>query len=367
MPQLTIRDRWDISLADLVVIQASGGAVLRSAHIGNWFPANLNVAALGLRCVLINTTTLAADNKYHPAGIIVGRHLHPGLSAPHNTPVAIAKVHRAPIPGIAEFFAPGQSLAAAHVHALRKAVPQADVTMYEDYAQCHGALLTDLMELCADEMPELWRRRVKPNGGVQDVATEPPAEAPLGVFGVTDRRQGWLIPKAVLILTMAVVDSFVYGTPEIYHLGGASMIHYLDDLLPILQRLYCAVQPRLGGRRDLIFNLVPAATETLGAPGTDRDAVDRLVEAWLTLQRLDRGSGPESARKERLASRARARASLSWAAASCPFPFYDLREAAHCSHYDLLVSGSEWYAHPWGYETPLGRVGQMTRATLALC
>jgi hypothetical protein len=385
MPQIVIRDRWDMSLADLVAIQASGGAVLRSAHIGNWFPANLNVATLGLRCVLINTTTLAADIKYHPSGVIVGRRFCAGLAAPRNTPAAIAAVHRAPVPGLAGFFKPGQSLAVAHVNALRKAVRQADVTLYEDYAERHRELLTGLMELCADEMPELWRRRVKPNGGVQDVATEPSDETPAdrrhrlalipgswrdmvraGVFGVTDRRQGWLIPKAVLILSMAVVDSLVYGTPEIYHLGGGSMIHYLDELLPTLQRLYAALRPRVGGQRDLIFNLVPAAAGTLGVPCADREALDRLVDAWLAVRRSGRGSGGGWAglagKHELLAGRLRARAALSWAAASCPVPFYDLRDGTYCSQYDLLLSGNDWYAHPWGFQTPLGEVGQMTRA-----
>lgn len=377
MPKIVIRDRWDMSLADLVAVQASGGAVLRSAHVGNWFPANLNVAAAGLRCVLINTTTLAADIKYHPSGVIVGRRFYPGLAAPRNTPAAIARVHRAPIPGLDSCFPPGQSLAVAHVNALRKAIPQADVTLYENYARHHQALLTDLMELCANQMPELWRRRVKPNGGVQDVATEPPDESPadrrhrqalipgnwrdivrVGVFGVTDLRQGWLIPKAVLILSMAVADSMVYGVPDIYHLGGGSMIHYLDELLPTLQRLYEAVRPRLARQRDLIFNLVPAATGTLGVPSGDREALDRLVDAWLALRRLDHGSGSGDSKHGRL----RARASLSWAAASCPVPFYDLRDGTFCSQYDLLVSGSEWYAHPWGFQAPLGEVGQLTRA-----
>ena len=197
-PALVIRQRPDLSLADLQRIQAGGGAVMRSAHFGNWSPSNLSVAALGLRCVLINTTMTGRDTTYHPSGVIVGRRFHPGLAAPGNALVVLTRVRRTPkVPGVEAFFDEGTNLADGHLDALNQAVPGAAIDTYEDYLRRHEDLATAVVEICADAAPDLWRRRADADRGVTEVETGPRnwADVAEGVLGLSATTSGWLIPK----------------------------------------------------------------------------------------------------------------------------------------------------------------------------
>jgi hypothetical protein len=196
-----------------------------------------------------------------------------------------------------------------------------------------------------------------------------------GVLGLSTNTSGWLIPKAVTILTMAVIDALIYRTSEVYHLSGPSMVHYVGELDEVLQRLYQAVAARLALPDRLLFNLAPTALMTLGAPSSDRAVLDRLVDAWLTVKAMRRQSGSslpddETDRRDacrlRKADRFRAYADLTWAAMSCPTPFHGVGKPDFCSQYDLLVRGDTWYVHPWGAQTALGVVGKMIRTVTEL-
>jgi hypothetical protein len=378
-PTLVIKQRPDLSLADLQRIQANGGAVMRSAHFGNWSPSNLSVAALGLRCVLVNTTMTGRDIVYHPTGVVVGRRFHPGLAAPGNALVVLSRVRRAPnVPGVEQFFKQGANLATAHLDALGKAVPGSVIETYEDYLGRNADLAAAVLEIAADTAPTLWRRQVDRVRGVQEIGAPPRGwadVAPTGVLGWSGATSGWLIPKAVIILTMAVIDCVTYRTPEVYHLSGPSMVDYIGELDPVLQRLYQAVAGRLGLPDQLLFNLAPTALMTLGAPSCDRAALDRLIDTWLAARayrELPSSSLPESETERqstfrlRKASRFRAHTDLAWAAVSCATPFHRAGRPDFCSQYDLLVRGASWYVHPWGAQTALGKVGKMIRAVAEL-
>jgi hypothetical protein len=371
-----VRLRPDLSLADLKRTDAGGGAVMRSAHFGNWSPSNLSVAALGLRCVLVNTTMTGRDVTYHPTGLVVGRRFHGGLASPGNALVVLTGVRRPPrLPGIEELFPVGANLAQAHLDALRKAVPPAVVETHEEYLHRRPDLAASLLEACADEAPELWRRRADECRGVVERDGDATAVtwarlAADGVLGFSADRSGWLIPKAVIILTMAVLDAVIHRTSEVYHLSGPSMVHYIGELREVLHRLYRAVAPRLGLPQRLVFHLAPTALMTLGAPETDRAALDRLVDAWLAVE-ATRGrerpstsgvpTGHDDVLRRRKRERTRAHAELAWAAAGCPTPFHRTARPTFCSQYDLLLRDTSWYPHPWAVCTPLGTVGRMTR------
>jgi hypothetical protein len=378
-PTLVIRHRPDLSLTDLQRIQTGGGAVMRSAHFGNWSPSNLSVAALGLRCVLVNTTMTGRDTTYHPSGVIVGRRFHPGLAAPGNALVVLSRVRRTPdVPGVETFFDRGANLADAHLDALAQAVPGSVIETYQDYLRRHQDLAAAVLEICADAAPELWRRQADATRGVSEMRTRPRNWAEVsatGVLGLSSGTSGWLIPKAIIILTMAVIDALTYRSPEVYHLSGPSMVHYVSDLDEALQRLYQAVAGRLSLPDQLLFNLAPTALMTLGAPSSDQPALDRLVDAWLTARamRSRPGSslpkpGPDrkAAYRQRKADRFRAYADLAWAAVSCATPFHGAGKPDFCSQYDLLVRGGTWYVHPWGAQTALGAVGKMIRTVTQL-
>ncbi|MFE5549499.1 hypothetical protein ACFQ71_37595 [Streptomyces sp. NPDC056534] len=377
-----VRPRYDLSLADVVAIQAEGGAVLRSAHPGNWSPGNLTVASLGLRCVLTDLTMTGADDIYHPSGIIVGRRFHPGLCRKSRSLVVKTPVRRrtrSRLPGgLEEWFPGGKNLARAHCDALRAAVPAADVTFFSDYLMEDYEFAVRALEIAADAMPQLWRRLHVPGLGVVDAAdvaagkgafqqirgmsARPGSWAEIqktGVLGVTEADHGWLVPVEVMCLLMAVLDGRRFGTSDVYHLGGVRMMHYIAGLLPSLQTMYGAMAEELRLPDEFNFHLVPSANMTLGVPRHDRTALDHLVDVYLSAYGNSDDSGPgQNTRPDRFKDLAR----LSWAADSCAVPFFDVRDANYCSQYDLLVQEEEWYMSPWALEAPLGEVGRMISA-----
>lgn len=379
-PRLVIQHRPDLSVAGLLRIQASGGAVMRSAHFGNWSPSNLSVAAVGLRCVLINTTITGRDTTYHPAGVITGRRLHGGLARAGNALVTLSRVRQPPKAVVLRpYFPLGANLASAHLDALAKAVPDAVLGTYADFLCEHEDLAAAVLEICTDHRPDLWQRRADVHRGVEDLGgapQRPRSWAELcaqGVVGFAGATEGWLIPKTLIILTMAVIDALAHRTSEVYHLSGPSMVQYIGRLGPDLQQLYQAVAPRLALPQELIFNLAPTALMTLGAPTTARRSVDRLVEAWLAVSGSRRHAtlpALASQRAEffetRQAERLRARTELAWAAAECAFPFHRSDRPEFCSQYDLLELGASWYVQPWAAETPLGEVGRMLRTVATI-
>ncbi|RVU20477.1 hypothetical protein EOT10_27815 [Streptomyces antnestii] len=273
------------------------------------------------------------------------------------------------------FFSSGANLALAHLEALAKAVPDAVLGTYADYLNEHQTVASAVLEICADRRPDLWYRRADAQRGVDDLSST--SNRPQkweefsreGVVGFDGATEGWLIPKTVIILTMAILDAFHFKTPEVYHLSGPSMVQYIGSLGADLEDLYRAVAPKIGLPTRLVFNLVPTALMTLGAPDGECSSVDRLVEAWLAVQGT-RQHHPLPSRAEdrptffhtRQAKQSRARTELAWAAASCPFPFHRSRVPEFCSQYDLLALDATWFVHPWGAETPLGEVGRMLRA-----
>ncbi|MFD6299161.1 hypothetical protein ACFWFU_30515 [Streptomyces sp. NPDC060235] len=374
-PRFVIQHRPDLSLADLLRIQASGGAVMRSAHFGNWSPSNLSVAAVGLRCVLINTTITGRDTTYHPTGVITGRRLQGGLARAGNALVTLSRVRQPPKSVVLRpFFPLGGNLASAHLDALAKAVPNAALGTYADLLREHEDLAAAVLEIATDRCPDLWQRRADVHRGVEDLGGAPQRPrrwadlCAQGIVGFAGATEGWLIPKTLIILTMAVIDALTHQTSKIYHLSGPSMVQYIGRLSPDLQHLYQAVAPKLALPQELIFNLAPTALMTLGAPTTVRSSVDRLVETWLAFSgsRQHAALPPMTSRRAeffetRQAERLRARTELAWAAAECAFPFHRSNLPEFCSQYDLLELGASWYVQPWAAETPLGEVGRMLR------
>lgn len=378
-PRLIVRQRPDLSLADLQKTMRDGGSVLRSAHFGNWSPSNLAVAAAGLPCVLINTTITGRDTTYHPAGIIAGRRFHPGLVKSGNSLVTLSHVRRTPdVAGLESFFPLGANLAEAHQDALVKAIPQSNIVAYSQYLDCHQGTAAKILEICTQAKPELWSRRADVLRGVEEIDSDY-ASMPRngvdwktissdGIVGFAGAASGWLIPKAIIILTMAVIEALRYGVNEVYHLSGPSMVHYIGMLDEDLQELYQAVATEMQLPNELEFNLAPTALMTLGAPVTERSSIDRLVESWLSADGARQHVPlPNSAERHadfflnRKIARTRARTELTWAAMACATPFHPHAKPEFCSQYDLLVLGADWYTHPWGIETPLGEVGRMLR------
>jgi hypothetical protein len=166
-----------------------------------------------------------------------------------------------------------------------------------------------------------------------------------------------------MCLIMAVADARARATDEVFHLAGARMMNYIGQLAPVLRELYGVTAPRLGLPARLVFNLVPSGHMTLGVPVEEKASLDRLVDVYLSA-RGRRGRGSRAAAID--AEVFRARTVLDWAAVSCPTPFFDVRDADYCSQYDLLVRGTDWYAHPWGLHASLGEVGKMVAAVTRL-
>ncbi|MBI4713957.1 hypothetical protein HY771_02120 [Candidatus Uhrbacteria bacterium] len=256
---------------------------------------------------------------------------------------------------------------------LRKAVPELQGEVYSDYLRVRSRSATNVLRATANSHPTLWERSVQANGTVVNYSCRDWADlARSGVLGVTRPDSGALIPNALNVVLISVLEAHERGVSEVYHLSGPDMVRYVGLLKDKFDELYTAVRSALPTWKlpeTLTFNLVPAADFRLVVLKGREAALNELVETHLSLQRdnVQHGKRIQEAgddrykvigevNKLRKAEGDRLRAAL----ANCPEVFYRIESANAPSQYDVLDAGGV-HVHPWALEAPMCEISKVVR------
>ncbi|MBI4450180.1 hypothetical protein HY634_03915 [Candidatus Uhrbacteria bacterium] len=358
--------RRDCSLNDLATIHRSGGSVMKSPHIGNMYPNNLAVGALGIPLNCYDRTIGRKDRNFHPHRVICGGRSEvialDGIDRLTTHAIVDRPSQLAP-----EWFSVGTRVADGHMAALRAALPTAECVTYTDWLRERADRITAVLEVITDAFPSIWERLVTPDGHVVDYRVRNWAVVQqIGVYGVTsDAPSGLIVPNVVNILLDGVLECLSRGVTEVYHCSGPDMVRYIGELEAQLHTLYDTVRTRLGwGLPDTLrFHLVPVAEMRFVVPERRRAALDELVASWCDVQALKRIQAErmrEATDDERqdaitacVAARDRSMARVRDAIVACPEIFYRIEDANCTTQYDLLAEQETVYVPPWAAAAPM--------------
>lgn len=357
--------RRDCSLMDLVAIHRAGGSVMKTPHVGNMYPNNLAVGALGIPLNCYDRTVGRKDRNFHPHRVIRG-----GASeviADHTLLTTHVRVER-PSRFAPEWFSVGARVSDGHMAALRAALPMAECVVYTEWLRRYADRVTAVLEVLTDTFPFLWERLVHSDGRVVEhpnVRNWSIAQA-LGVYGITsDAPSGLLIPNVVNIILDGVLECGARGVTEVYHCSGPDMVRYIGDLEDQLHALYDTVRKRLGWGlpEELRFHLVPVAEMRFAVPEPRRAALDALIGAWCDMRAMKRHhaermravtDGERYAAIAACASeRDRATSRIRDASMACAEIFYRIEDANCTTQYDLLAERTTVYVPPWAATAPI--------------
>jgi len=342
---------------------------MKTPHIGNMYPNNLAVGALGIPLNCYDRTIGRMDKNFHPHRVIRGGASEvialDGIDRLTTHAVVDRPSRLAP-----EWFPIGTRVADGHMAALRAALPMAECIAYTDWLRERADRITAVLEVITDAFPSLWERLVHPDGRVVDyrVRNWSVVQA-IGVYGITsDAPSGLIVPNVVNILLDGVLECVSRGVTEVYHCSGPDMVRYIGELEDRLHALYDTVRSRLGWGlpETLRFHLVPVADMRFAVPERRRAALDELVASWRDFQTVKRRQAEhmrEVSDDERqaaitacVAERDHTMARVRDAIVACPEIFYRI-EAANCtSQYDLLAERTTVYVPPWAAAAPMHEI-----------
>ena len=275
--EILITKQEDISLSELVTKQKEGFSVMRSAHVGNARLYNQVIAAVGIRMLLVDHNVTGLDTNYFPGLLIQDQsclELAPKGQVSMRTPVVN------PITGENQF------LDELHKESLSKLFPDTEIITNTSYLRENESVVSDIVTVCAEEMPELFNR-VIPAGDVSTIKTTRVRKIGTDeVLQLTDdprKDAGVLIPNAVDILVNFILESYISEKEVQYHISGPDMVKYINGLIPTLERLGKAVLSRCGFATKLPnkieVQLVPGIELKIASSNLGKAAVDNLVNA----------------------------------------------------------------------------------------
>jgi hypothetical protein len=368
---LEIRLRRDVSINRLLEIHRQGGSVLRTPHVGNWFPANMLLAEAGVRMLVYDLNRTHKDRSSHPHCVLCDGQAE--LLCAADRQVSRARVET-PSRRFPQFFRAGASIGKGHVAALRAAFPAASLDLYTGYLQARAGRVLEILDALARAQPGLWRRYVTADGTVEARTYAGASPLPAEIFGLTCGDAGWLIPNLAALVLLTVLEQRERGVGEIWHLAGEDMARYLFewDHLDRMRSLHRAASTRLGLPDLPVLNVVPTGAVRLGTVDDSCGRLDELARACTALglaraskrERLRRA--PEAAREHLLREITMAEAAagdrLAGAAAECADDIlYEARSARFPSQYDLLARGRRFHVHPWALEMNIGELEELMR------
>lgn len=359
--------RRDLSLADLRRLHDQGEHVLKTPHVGNHYPNNLAVAALGIPLMCVDRTIGVRDRNFHPHRVI-----HKGkavdIANPHRIVTHVRVTHEHPHFG--ERFPRGGSVLEGHMQALKDALPHASIRTEAENLTMLGERIFDFLEALTRVHPAMWRRFVRADGSVVEPG-RPLSWEQVRREGIHDVElrdgTGWIIPNEWCILWDAV-GAAQGGKSEVYELSGPDMIRYINTVAQEIERAYTIVHDTVPGLRlpeRMVFNIVPVAAMRFAVAEGKRQALDHLIEAYVRFTRLRRewSAGIQAlSRAERSVEitrvakeRRRENDCVREAVRGIPEIFYEIEQANFLSQYDLLT-GEQLYIHPFGIDTPIAEV-----------
>jgi hypothetical protein len=362
--------RTDLSMADLLEKKAAGQPVTKTPHVGNWYPCNLAVAALGIRMLVIDRNYGRKDKNFHPHCVIIGGKRH--FIANSDLLASHARVDTNGLPRVAaEFFPLHGALRTGHMTAIKRALPSVDAQTLTEWLSQRESLVNYLVEATAFEFVRLWERRVdlagniirEPLRSVRDLWT-------YGIYGVNNPSSGWITPNVVNIALCESIIAMEAGVEETYHLSGPDMHRYISGYLELLHALHALFK-----RKDsslpatMTMNLVPVADFRFTVPKKRQTKLDALVEdyrchqSWRKKWQEILSPTPEPGQMKPLiiqknAERIKIRDELCASLAECREILYDISEGNFVSQYDLLADTDELYIHPWAMTTTMNGLSE---------
>lgn len=355
----------ELSLLELVRKRTAGWMVEKTPHIGNHYGNNLGMALIGalagerpIRMTCCDFTIGDLDKNFHPHTIIR-----------NGERTVIADGSR---------LTTHSGVTSLHMQKLRAVIPDGEYVVYSKHLYERRELAAKVLRVVTEKMPGIWYRFVQSDGAIirPDTYTNWLRVEGSGIFSVTNREQGWIIPNAANILLDAIIGVVETGHDTVYELSGPDMIRYIWEEVPKLSLLYDVVRsalPELTLPETLVYQIVPVADVRFVVPVAQRDALDALLHVYhqqLTNEELRgvrmRDCSPEE-RRALVPDLQRARRAdqeaLLVAKQNCPEIFYQIKDGTFFSQHDLEGPGG-LYVHPWAVETPLVQVNAVSQALM---
>lgn len=281
--QLTVTIDDSLSLAELQVKYAEGFSVLRSAHVGNFMPYNSTIADMGLPMLLVDHTITGVDSTYVPEAFISDGRVD--TVANIGTLVSRAVVECS-----------GEFLDDAHLSRTRDIFPNTEMSTYTEYLRDNEQIAGEIITIAGQEFPELFKRRLLPDGSVESFRRESFGNfsediADVGILQLADdprtTKEGILIPNEVNIVANFVIEAIKTQQSKQYHLSGPAMVEYITnkDKRRLLPAIYQTVVERasfssvLPPRVDV--SLVPSANAIFATRPSESSNLEAIIEAVL--------------------------------------------------------------------------------------
>jgi hypothetical protein len=255
--QLEIIRQEELSLDDLVNKQSDGYSVLRSAHVGNARLYNQVLANVGVQMLLVDHNVTGIDKNYMPESVITGQE---SLVLAEDMQVCSRTEVLDPFEGIRKY------LDELHAENLSAAFPESRVVTNTEYLRSNESIAAELFNICAEAMPELFKREIETNDTVTHRIVGQPAYRASDALQLQDNPRtdgGVLIPNEIDILINFVVEFLNTEQPKQYHLSGPDMISYINGIIPTLQKLSAAVASKAS-----FASMLPSTLQVEMVPGT---------------------------------------------------------------------------------------------------
>ncbi len=364
-----VQERKDINLQALAEINKGGGSVVKTPHVGNWYPNNLAVAQTGIHMLAYDRNIGHKDSNFHPHKVILDGNTE-RVGCPKKMCTHLKVETQPENETVQRFFA--DRVAEGHIKAIRTALPEAEIETFTDYLQRHRKEVLTVIREVTPHYNGLWERKVLSTGEVFRSSSPSLNELQQeGIYGVTDDQEGWIVPLEICVLLCGVLEAMDYGVSQLFHLSGPDMKDYVGttmrEQLNNMYELILGLDELNRLPQKLEFNIVPVSHMRLAVPVSRQEKLDKLVESYRQLQQAEESFGPriQSAdqpnRSEVIREVEREREQkqdqLREAVTQCPEVFYNVERGRYFSQYDILEE--ELYVHPWGLEATMEELKDM--------
>lgn len=355
--------RDDLSFGDLCDLQNRGYSVVKTPHVGNFYPNNLAIGKLGFRMIMYDRNIGCVDKNFHPHTVIKNGRKHP-VTSPE-----ILMTHAYAYQGIDKStLKDGDRVADGHLFALRKLFPKGKFIFYTDYLRQNRETIFEILKIVSEQnvLPDKfgWRRKVNREGFVTTFGSSVSWKeiSRVGIFGLDNEQEGYLVPNILNVLICGIVEVINFGKEEIYHLSGPDMFRYIGSMFETLNRclkLLSSLDSRYPKR--ISFNLIAVANMRFAVRSSRQKALDNLVLNYLKIPDFKTKKGEfmkslePSVRKSHghlfKSTERKLRNDLIEAMENCPEVFYDIYKGDFTSQHDILTEGL--YVPKWSLETSI--------------
>lgn len=360
---LTISSNTQLSLRQIAEL-AKTASVMQTPHVGSLPPEDLILTSLGIPQLVYDRAMSLTGDDCRPHGIIINRGFKragsPALLPSH------ARVEQSP--GFDSIFQVGRRLAHCHLEAVKLAMPQARLQLQTQYLTHYADVVQLVIEICYPETQKSWGRYVESTGKVQQRPSLSLDELLCqGIYGVTNEREGWLIPNILNPLIAYIAETLATKRPDIYHLSGYDMTRYIWKYAPLMDQLYQKVGqafPDWSLPSTGQFIMLPSASVRWAICSSQQQELDQLINCWLSLRELFPATKYPDSKSLTAAVKQRTGGfslgskhmrPLVEVVRNCREVFYDPTCDNYFSQYDILA-GRSLYVPNWILETPIEEI-----------